>query len=988
MRTNFNNWSVTTKIMTLCIMLVVMILVGVFGYVLPVTYQQLKVEKQLASRHLVETVFQLITEYNARVVSGEFTLEEAQKRAMKRIENMRYGANEYFWINDTTPTMLMHPLKPEMNGKNLADVTDSNGKKFFVAFVDVGKEKGEGSVDYVWDKGGKPTPKISYVKLYKPWGWIVGTGVYVDDIQQAIASIRWKILAGTLLLLILVSALAFFISRSIMRQLGAEPKEVGEVANLVAVGDLSREITLKPGDTTSVMSAMKKMVDAIKVLVADANMLSEAAVAGRLATRADASKHQGDFQRIVAGVNDTLDAVIGPLNVAAEYVDRISKGDIPPRITDSYNGDFNEIKNNLNQCIDAVNALAADANMLADAAVAGRLATRADASTHRGDFRKIVEGVNDTIDRLVGFLDGMPAPAMIIDKEFSILYMNEMGAKVGGKTPQQLLGVKCYDHFKTSDCRTERCACAMAITHGQVSASETDAHPMAGLDLDISYTGVPIKDRQGAITGAFEVVTDQTAVKKAARVAGKQAKYQEEEVAKLLVNLEKMAIGDLNLTTTVAAGDEDTQAIAQNFEKIDTAIKQNIAALNTITSVSEQIALGDLAVEVRMRSTQDQLMKALAEMVAQLKSLAETAEKIADGDLTVTVKPASDKDLMGNAFSTMVGNLREIVGNVGASADSIASSSRQIATGNADMAQRSEEQASSLEETAASMEELTSTVKQNADNAQQANQLAIDASDVAVKGGNVIDKVVTTMDSISASSKKIADIIGVIDGIAFQTNILALNAAVEAARAGEQGRGFAVVAGEVRNLAQRSAAAAKEIKSLISDSVDKVNDGGKLVADAGQTMQEIVTSIKRVTDIMAEISAASVEQSGGIEQVNTAITQMDEITQQNSSVVQESAAAAEALEEQAQVLVAAVNRFKLDEAHRARMGETAEHKAVSRPPASIRPDKLIRQPGKAAKANGYHKTGKASGYHKDDIGEEAQPVTARAVGHDADWNEF
>ncbi|MBT0662671.1 MCP four helix bundle domain-containing protein, partial [Geobacter pelophilus] len=198
---------------------------------------------------------------------------------------------------------------------------------------------------------------------------------------------------------------AFFLTRSTLKQLGADPKEVGEVANLVAVGDLNREINLKVGDTTSVMAAMKKMVDTIRLLVADASMLSDAAIAGKLDTRADASKHQGDFQKIVVGVNETLDAVIGPLNVAAEYVDRIAKGDIPPKITDSYSGDFNEIKNNLNQAIDAVNALVADANMLSAAAVAGKLDTRADASKHQGDFRAIVSGVNDTLDAVIGPLN-------------------------------------------------------------------------------------------------------------------------------------------------------------------------------------------------------------------------------------------------------------------------------------------------------------------------------------------------------------------------------------------------------------------------------------------------------------------------------------------------------------------------------------------------------------------------------------------------------
>ena len=243
--------------------------------------------------------------------------------------------------------------------------------------------------------------------------------------------------------------------------------------------------------------------------------------------------------------------------------------------------------------------------------------------------------------------------------------------------------------------------------------------------------------------------------------------------------------------------------------------------------------------------------------------------------------------------------------------DAINVAAREIAAGNQNLSQRTETQAASLEETASSMEELTSTVRQNAENAKQANQLARGASDIAVRGGNVVGEVVDTMQEINTSAKKIVDIISVIDGIAFQTNILALNAAVEAARAGEQGRGFAVVASEVRNLAQRSASAAKDIKSLIGDSVEKVESGSKLVNEAGRTMQEIVTAVKRVTDIMAEISAASVEQSAGIEQVNTTIAQMDDVTQQNAALVEEAAAAAESLEEQAQALAAAAAVFKV-----------------------------------------------------------------------------
>ena len=318
---------------------------------------------------------------------------------------------------------------------------------------------------------------------------------------------------------------------------------------------------------------------------------------------------------------------------------------------------------------------------------------------------------------------------------------------------------------------------------------------------------------------------------------------------------------------------------------------------------------------------------------------------LAKGDLTekITNEYEGTFGQLKNDSNLTVEKLTEIVSQIRESTESINTASKEIAQGNTDLSSRTEEQASSLEETASSMEELTSTVKQNAENAKQANQLAIGASEVAVKGGEVVGQVVTTMGSINESSKKIADIISVIDGIAFQTNILALNAAVEAARAGEQGRGFAVVATEVRNLAQRSAAAAKEIKGLISDSVEKVGNGTKLVDQAGKTMEEVVTSIKRVTDIMAEITAASQEQSAGIEQVNQAITQMDEVTQQNAALVEEAAAAAESLEEQAQVLAQAVAVFRVGDESAMVMPRAAERRDAVKRPANV-----ARMPAKPA----------------------------------------
>ncbi|WP_215409537.1 methyl-accepting chemotaxis protein [Janthinobacterium sp. JC611] len=301
-------------------------------------------------------------------------------------------------------------------------------------------------------------------------------------------------------------------------------------------------------------------------------------------------------------------------------------------------------------------------------------------------------------------------------------------------------------------------------------------------------------------------------------------------------------------------------------------------------------------------------------IVRPLRTAVDIARKVADGDLTAQID-ASARDETGQlllALKDMNTSLLNIVGEVRGGTDSIATSSTQIAAGNQDLSSRTEEQAGSLEETASSMEELTSTVKQNADNARQANQLAASAAQVAVKGGEVVAQVVGTMESINASSNKIVDIISVIDGIAFQTNILALNAAVEAARAGEQGRGFAVVASEVRNLAQRSASAAKEIKTLIGASVEQVNAGSMLVAQAGSTMNDIVDSVQRVSDIITEITAASSEQSVGIDEINRAIGQMDAVTQQNAALVEESAAAAESMQHQAHKLAQVVSVFKLN----------------------------------------------------------------------------
>jgi len=461
------------------------------------------------------------------------------------------------------------------------------------------------------------------------------------------------------------------------------------------------------------------------------------------------------------------------------------------------------------------------------------------------------------------------------------------------------------------------------------------------------------------------------------------------QIAKEMSNIEARnasatkALAELNKTTTDAKGQEILKAIGTvrdrfipgqatfvgliNEDKKDDAMVKFMFSLRPqqnkyfdqldkfVAYQNEEMVRAGQDASAQTRSTQVMIMVlagiaaflsllvalfATRSITTPLKEAVAVAQRVANGDLTseINVTSSDETGQMMAALRHMNASLIKIVAEVRSGTDSIAEASSEIASGNMDLSARTESQANSLGMTSSSMRELTDTVQQNADNARQANQLAAKASEVAVRGGSVVSHVIDTMGSITASSKKIVDIIGVIDGIAFQTNILALNAAVEAARAGEQGRGFAVVASEVRNLAQRSAGAAKEIKALIGDSVDKVREGSNLVEQAGVTMEEVVASVRRVTDIMGEITSASQEQSVGIAQVNTTILEMDETTQQNAALVEEAAAAAASMQDQAANLARVVSVFKLDSSASAQV--TPSIVSTSKPVAALREEKV------------------------------------------------
>jgi methyl-accepting chemotaxis protein len=491
----------------------------------------------------------------------------------------------------------------------------------------------------------------------------------------------------------------------------------------ISRGDIPAKITDSyNGDFNVLKNNLNTCIDAVNALVADAGLLVKAAVDGKLATRADASKHQGDFRKIVQGVDDTLDAVIGPLNVSANYVDRISRGDIPAKITDTYNGDFNVLKNNLNTCIDAVNALVADAGMLVKAAVDGKLATRADASKHQGDYRKIVQGVNDTLDAVIGPLN---VAARYVDM----------------------------------------------ISKGDVPPQITD-----------TYNG--------------------------------------------------------------------------DFNTIKNNLNALVTAMNDITAAAEEVANGNLTVELHDRSAQDKLMQALAAMV---------------GGLTRTVS-----------------DIRGIAGEVAAASQSISTASIQVSKG-------ASAQAAAAEEASSSMEEMVSNIKQNADNASQTDKIANKSAKDAQESGKSVLEAVSAM-------KGIANKISIIEEIARQTNLLALNAAIEAARAGEHGKGFAVVAAEVRKLAERSQKAAAEINQLSSTTL-------RVSEKSGEMLDKLVPDIQRTAELVQEISAASKEQDTGAEQINKALQQLEKVIQQNASASEEMASTTEELTGQSDQLVSALGFF-------------------------------------------------------------------------------
>ncbi len=682
--------------------------------------------------------------------------------------------------------------------------------------------------------------------------------------------------------------------------------------NRISKGDIPELITDDyNGDFNEIKNNLNQCINAINLLVKDANKLSVAAIEGKLDIRADASKHNGDFSKIVQGVNATLDNVIGPLNVAAEYVDRISKGDIPPKITEEYKGDFNEIKNNLNQAIDSVNALVVDAKMLAKAGVEGRLATRADVNKHSGDFRAIVQGVNDTLDAVIGPLN---VAAEYVDKISK------------GDIPQ-LITKEYNGDFNLIKNNLNTCIKA-------INALVSDASMLSN----------------AAINGKLDTRANATKHNGDFRAI----------VQGVNTTLDNV-IGPLNVAAEyvdrISKGDippRITDEYKGDFNEIKNNLNQCISAISLL--VEDATMLVDAAVEGSLSTRADEnrhngdfrkivqgVNKTLDTVIKPINEAGTVLEILATGDLTARVigDYQGDHQNLKISINSLGDSLSHLINQVNEAVHSSASSSMEISSTAESLAAATQEQSAQSDEVASAVEEMSRTITENAQSANKTYEVAQENGRIAREGGKVVQQTVEKMRDIAKvvqnsaeniqklgeSSTKIGEIISVIDDIADQTNLLALNAAIEAARAGEQGRGFAVVADEVRKLAERTSTATKEISNMIkgiqnetqlavvamNKGTMEVQTGIKLADDAGKSLSEILSSTEEVLDMINQIAAASEEQSATSEQISKNVVSISKVTAESAGRIEDVAHTAEGLAKITEYLSSLMLQFKVDD---------------------------------------------------------------------------
>jgi methyl-accepting chemotaxis protein len=613
----FRNWKILAKILSISIVTIVLFMSGILFYFLPLVEKNMMAEKIDATRNVVEVAYKIIEGYQAKVKSGDLKLGDAQKAALNAIKALRYKGSEYFWINDLEPKMVMHPIKPEMDGKSLADTKDPNGKRLFVDMAALAKDKGEGQIDYMWPKEGssKPVSKVSYVKLVKDWNWVVGSGIYVDDVQIEMARMKWRIIIGAIVGAVLVFCFAFYVARKVKNAVGTAVT----LAESIAAGDLSATVTIDSRDETGqLLGSMQNMVESLRTIMKDIDALSMAAVNGKLDTRADVSKHRGEFAHIVDGINKTLDAVIGPLNIAAEYVERIAQGDIPNKISDNYNGDFNEIKINLNMLIDAMNVISNVAKEIAN----GNLMVEVKERSAQDELMKALASMTNKLSEVMANVkiaaDNVAAGSQQLSAsseqmsqgateqaaaaEEASSSMEEMASNIRQNADNALqtekIATKSSDDAIEGGKSVEQTVVAMKEIADKISIIEEIARQTNMLALNAAIEAA----RAGEHGKGFAVVASEVRklAERSQAAAGEISELSASslKVAERAGEMLVMMVPDIQKTAglvqeiTAASREQDTGAeqINKSIQQLDQVIQQNASVSEEIASTAEELS--------------------------------------------------------------------------------------------------------------------------------------------------------------------------------------------------------------------------------------------------------------------------------------------------------------------------------------------------------------------------------------------------------------